>query len=154
MGKRKSKRKQVKKARAKLETQFTCLFCNHEKSLDVKLYAASIQFCTTTASAAVCSLLLVKPGLPSFSFYTGTRIRCSVVFRAAFVERKHSFPLPVWRHSLPVAPATAAERSYRFGTLMTAFIPLTLKFFGTDLSEPIDVFAMWVDACEEAHKNN
>jgi transcription elongation factor Elf1 len=40
MGKRKSKRKQVKKARATLDTQFTCLFCNHEKSLDVKLYVS------------------------------------------------------------------------------------------------------------------
>lgn len=37
MGKRKSKRKQVKKAKAKLDTQFTCLFCNHERSIDCKM---------------------------------------------------------------------------------------------------------------------
>lgn len=37
MGKRKSKRKQVKKARPKLDTQFTCLFCNHDKSIEVRL---------------------------------------------------------------------------------------------------------------------
>eukprot|EP00124_Ichthyophonus_hoferi_P005534 Ihof_evm2s828 gene=Ihof_evmTU2s828 len=37
MGKRASKRKVVKKKRPGLETTFTCPFCNHEKSVDVKL---------------------------------------------------------------------------------------------------------------------
>eukprot|EP01134_Creolimax_fragrantissima_P001778 CFRG1778T1 len=37
MGKRKSKAKVTKKAKQKLDTIFTCLFCNHEKSVDVAL---------------------------------------------------------------------------------------------------------------------
>lgn len=38
MGKRKSSSKpEPKKKREPLPTQFTCLFCNHEKSVDVKL---------------------------------------------------------------------------------------------------------------------
>lgn len=38
MGKRKSSSKpQAKKKRDPLPTTFTCLFCNHEKSVDVKL---------------------------------------------------------------------------------------------------------------------
>lgn len=40
MGRRKSKRKPPpkKKMTGDLETQFTCPFCNHEKSCDVKMY--------------------------------------------------------------------------------------------------------------------
>ena len=39
MGRRKSKRKPPpkKKVTGTLETQFTCPFCNHEKSCDVKM---------------------------------------------------------------------------------------------------------------------
>ncbi|XP_015262993.1 PREDICTED: transcription elongation factor 1 homolog [Gekko japonicus] len=39
MGRRKSKRKPPpkKKMTGTLETQFTCPFCNHEKSCDVKM---------------------------------------------------------------------------------------------------------------------
>ncbi|KAI7862557.1 transcription elongation factor Elf1 like-domain-containing protein [Spinellus fusiger] len=37
MGKRKAKRKVAKKLKDKLDVQFNCLFCNHEKSVDVKL---------------------------------------------------------------------------------------------------------------------
>ncbi|KAH1176087.1 hypothetical protein KIL84_020821 [Mauremys mutica] len=39
MGRRKSKRKPPpkKKMTGTLETQFTCPFCNHEKSCDVKI---------------------------------------------------------------------------------------------------------------------
>ena len=40
MGRRKSKRKAPpkKKMTGPLDTQFTCPFCNHEKSCEVKLY--------------------------------------------------------------------------------------------------------------------
>ncbi|KAI3353299.1 hypothetical protein L3Q82_019842 [Scortum barcoo] len=40
MGRRKSKRKPPpkKKMTGDLESQFTCPFCNHEKSCDVKMY--------------------------------------------------------------------------------------------------------------------
>uniref|UniRef100_A0A2K5RSY5 Transcription elongation factor 1 homolog n=1 Tax=Cebus imitator TaxID=2715852 RepID=A0A2K5RSY5_CEBIM len=43
MGRRKSKRKPPpkKKMTGTLETQFTCPFCNHEKSCDVKMDPAS-----------------------------------------------------------------------------------------------------------------
>ncbi|CAO3653203.1 unnamed protein product [Cunninghamella echinulata] len=34
MGKRKSKRKPVKKLKQKLDTQFNCLFCNHENAIE------------------------------------------------------------------------------------------------------------------------
>lgn len=34
MGKRKSSAKAPKKIKQKLDTQFTCLFCNHEKSIN------------------------------------------------------------------------------------------------------------------------
>lgn len=37
MGKRKTKRKPQAKIREKLDTQFNCLFCNHEKSVTAKL---------------------------------------------------------------------------------------------------------------------
>ncbi|KAL6631625.1 Elf1-domain-containing protein [Neocallimastix sp. 'constans'] len=37
MGKRKAKRKQVVRKRPVLDTQFNCLFCNHEKSISVKM---------------------------------------------------------------------------------------------------------------------
>ncbi|KAI8388354.1 transcription elongation factor Elf1 like-domain-containing protein [Radiomyces spectabilis] len=37
MGKRKAKRKPQKKLKAKLDTQFNCLFCNHEKSVECRL---------------------------------------------------------------------------------------------------------------------
>lgn len=38
MGKRKSSSKPVVKAKVKLDTTFDCLFCNHEKSVAVKMY--------------------------------------------------------------------------------------------------------------------
>ncbi|CEJ03122.1 hypothetical protein G6F70_008640 [Rhizopus microsporus] len=37
MGKRKTKRKPQKKLKAKLDTTFNCLFCNHENSVDCKI---------------------------------------------------------------------------------------------------------------------
>ncbi|CAO3650221.1 unnamed protein product [Cunninghamella blakesleeana] len=37
MGKRKSKRKPMKKLKQKLDTQFNCLFCNHENAIECKL---------------------------------------------------------------------------------------------------------------------
>ncbi|KAF0464942.1 transcription elongation factor Elf1 like-domain-containing protein [Gigaspora rosea] len=37
MGKRKTKRKRVAKKKLVLDTQFDCIFCNHEKSVDVKM---------------------------------------------------------------------------------------------------------------------
>ncbi|KAJ1652562.1 hypothetical protein IWQ61_007130 [Dispira simplex] len=37
MGKRKVTRKAVKKEKEKLDTVFNCLFCNHEKSVTVKM---------------------------------------------------------------------------------------------------------------------
>ncbi|KAI9595551.1 transcription elongation factor Elf1 like-domain-containing protein [Syncephalis fuscata] len=37
MGKRKSARKPMTRVRQKLDKQFSCIFCNHEKSIDVKL---------------------------------------------------------------------------------------------------------------------
>ncbi|KAI8143976.1 transcription elongation factor Elf1 like-domain-containing protein [Fennellomyces sp. T-0311] len=37
MGKRKVKRQAAKKLKAKLDTQFNCLFCNHEQSIEVRI---------------------------------------------------------------------------------------------------------------------
>ncbi|CAG8442562.1 17239_t:CDS:2, partial [Dentiscutata heterogama] len=39
MGKRKTKRKRMAKKKLVLDTQFDCIFCNHEKSVDVKMQA-------------------------------------------------------------------------------------------------------------------
>ncbi|KAI8337012.1 transcription elongation factor Elf1 like-domain-containing protein [Chlamydoabsidia padenii] len=41
MGKRKVKRKAAKKMKDKLDTQFNCLFCNHEKSIECKMDQAN-----------------------------------------------------------------------------------------------------------------
>ncbi|KAG1446977.1 hypothetical protein G6F56_009407 [Rhizopus delemar] len=37
MGKRKTKRKPQRKLKDKLDTQFNCVFCNHENSVDCKI---------------------------------------------------------------------------------------------------------------------
>jgi len=37
MGKRKAKRKQVVRKRPVFDIQFYCLFCNHEKTITVKM---------------------------------------------------------------------------------------------------------------------
>ncbi|RKP04645.1 transcription elongation factor 1, partial [Thamnocephalis sphaerospora] len=37
MGKRKSSRKPVVRIKPKLDKQFSCIFCNHEKSVEVKM---------------------------------------------------------------------------------------------------------------------
>jgi transcription elongation factor Elf1 len=37
MGKKKVKRKSVTRKKPKLDSQFNCLFCNNEKSIDCKL---------------------------------------------------------------------------------------------------------------------
>lgn len=44
MGKRKSSSKPEVKAKVKLDTTFDCLFCNHEKSVAVKMYAQLLSF--------------------------------------------------------------------------------------------------------------
>nr|XP_035944783.1 transcription elongation factor 1 homolog isoform X1 [Halichoerus grypus] len=69
MGRRKSKRKPPpkKKMTGTLETQFTCPFCNHEKSCDVKMDRARN---TGVISCTVCleefqtpiTCILGKPG--------------------------------------------------------------------------------------------
>ncbi|XP_041519802.1 transcription elongation factor 1 homolog [Microtus oregoni] len=52
MGRKKSKRKPPPKKRTEpLDTQFTCPFCNHEKSCDVKMNHARK---TGVISCAVC----------------------------------------------------------------------------------------------------
>ncbi|PNJ13612.1 ELOF1 isoform 7, partial [Pongo abelii] len=83
MGRRKSKRKPPpkKKMTGTLETQFTCPFCNHEKSCDVKMDRAR---------------------------NTGV-ISCTVCLE--------EFQTPI-----------------------------------TYLSEPVDVYSDWIDACEAANQ--
>ncbi|KAJ1663260.1 hypothetical protein IW140_005355 [Coemansia sp. RSA 1813] len=59
MGKRKSSRKIVKKERPKLETAFPCLFCNHEKTIQVtmdkehKVGNLKCKICGATYQAAI-----------------------------------------------------------------------------------------------------
>ncbi|CAN0025870.1 unnamed protein product [Bubo scandiacus] len=90
MGRRKSKRKPPpkKKVTGTLETQFTCPFCNHEKSCDVKMDRA----------------------------------------------RKHGGDL---LHRLPGGVPDAHH------------VALTSP---RDLSEPVDVYSDWIDACEAANQ--
>lgn len=80
MGRRKSKPKPLPKKKMTLETQFTCPFCNHAKSCDVKMDRAR------------------KTGL----------ISCTVCLE--------EFQTPI-----------------------------------TNLSEPVDVYSDWIDACEAAN---
>uniref|UniRef100_A0A7N6BHP0 Transcription elongation factor 1 homolog n=1 Tax=Anabas testudineus TaxID=64144 RepID=A0A7N6BHP0_ANATE len=83
MGRRKSKRKPPpkKKMTGNLDTQFTCPFCNHEKSCDVKM--------ERTCNTGIIS--------------------CSVCLE--------EFQTPI-----------------------------------TYLSEPVDVYSDWIDACEAANQ--
>ncbi|KDN43944.1 Elf1-domain-containing protein [Tilletiaria anomala UBC 951] len=84
MGKRKSSRKpQGSKKREPLETQFTCLFCNHPKAVTCKI--------DTTARIGY--------------------LKCKVCGQE-------------WSHDTDA------------------------------LSEPIDVYSLWIDACEEVNKEN
>ncbi|RMB93803.1 hypothetical protein DUI87_29795 [Hirundo rustica rustica] len=93
MGRRKSKRKPPpkKKMTGTLETQFTCPFCNHEKSCDVKMDRAR---------------------------NTGV-ISCTVCLE--------EFQTPI---------------TFRVGALTAP----------PDLSEPVDVYSDWIDACEAANQ--
>ncbi|PVU97855.1 hypothetical protein BB561_000248 [Smittium simulii] len=62
MGKRKTKTKLVKSSRPKLDTQFDCLFCNHEKTVsvtmsrDVKIGYLSCKVCKVTYEARINKL--------------------------------------------------------------------------------------------------
>ncbi|KAJ2391181.1 hypothetical protein GGI23_005468 [Coemansia sp. RSA 2559] len=79
MGKRKSSRKVVKKERPKLETVFPCLFCNHEKTIQV-----------------------------------------------------------------------AMDKEHKVGNLKCKICGATYQAAINHLSEPVDVYGEWIDACEEA----
>ncbi|MDC6273924.1 transcription elongation factor 1 family protein [Lacticaseibacillus paracasei] len=77
MGKRKSSAKPVKKIKQRLDTQFTCLFCNHEKAIN----------CT--------------------------------------IDKKSSI-----------------------GTLNSKICGQSFQTAINSLSEPIDIYSNWIDACE------
>ncbi|KAJ2553833.1 hypothetical protein EV175_002798 [Coemansia sp. RSA 1933] len=79
MGKRKSSRKIVKKERPKLETVFPCLFCNHEKTIQV-----------------------------------------------------------------------AMDKEHKVGNLKCKVCGAAYQAAINHLSEPVDVYGEWIDACEEA----
>lgn len=88
MGKRKSSAKAPKKLKQRLDTQFTCLFCNHEKS-----------------------------------------INCTI------------------------------DKKANIGTLNCKICGQSFQTSINSLSEPIDIYSNWIDACEavaedEASKSN
>ncbi|XP_074423319.1 transcription elongation factor 1 homolog isoform X1 [Larus michahellis] len=68
MGRRKSKRKPPpkKKMTGTLETQFTCPFCNHEKSCDVKMDRAR------NTGVISCTVCLEEFQTPITCILTGT----------------------------------------------------------------------------------
>uniref|UniRef100_A0A3B4EXN8 Transcription elongation factor 1 homolog n=1 Tax=Pundamilia nyererei TaxID=303518 RepID=A0A3B4EXN8_9CICH len=83
MGRRKSKRKPPpkKKMTGNLDTQFTCPFCNHEKSCDVKMERTrntgiiSCSVCLEEFQTPITCILLINkrccllPGMFDFAFY-------------------------------------------------------------------------------------
>ncbi|KAJ3352554.1 hypothetical protein GGF32_003656 [Allomyces javanicus] len=81
MGKRKSSRKPVAKVKPKLATVFNCLYCNHEKSVEVKM-----------------------------------------------------------------------ERDKKIGTIKCRVCQELWQTTISALSEPIDVYSDWIDACEAAQR--
>ncbi|XP_071656698.1 transcription elongation factor 1 homolog isoform X1 [Patagioenas fasciata] len=97
MGRRKSKRKPPpkKKVTGTLETQFTCPFCNHEKSCDVKMDRAR------NTGVISCTVCLEEFQTPITCILNGT---------------------PDPRDPIPY------------------------------LSEPVDVYSDWIDACEAANQ--
>ncbi|KAJ7425698.1 elongation factor 1 [Willisornis vidua] len=60
MGRRKSKRKPPpkKKMTGTLETQFTCPFCNHEKSCDVKMADPGLELPRGLSPGPILELIL------------------------------------------------------------------------------------------------
>ncbi|KAJ1975040.1 hypothetical protein H4R34_004489 [Dimargaris verticillata] len=81
MGKRKSARKPVKKEKVRLDKVFDCLFCNHEKSIVVKL-----------------------------------------------------------------------DREHKIGHINCRVCPAAYQAPINYLSDPIDVYSDWIDACEDVNK--
>ncbi|KAJ8663363.1 hypothetical protein O0I10_000602 [Lichtheimia ornata] len=82
MGKRKVKRKAPKKLKEKLDSQFNCLFCNHEKAIECKI-----------------------------------------------------------------------DQSNKVGHLTCKICDVSWQCNISYLDEPVDVYAAWIDACEDVNKS-
>ncbi|KAI8925844.1 transcription elongation factor Elf1 like-domain-containing protein [Entophlyctis helioformis] len=80
MGKRKSSRKPVKKLKTTLDKEFSCLFCNHERTVTAKL-----------------------------------------------------------------------DNEHKIGQLTCSACGVSFQTTITTLSEPIDLYSDWIDACEQAN---
>ena len=106
MGRRKSKRKAPAKRKliTPLEKVFTCPFCNHEKSCDVKM-----DLDKNTAH--------IRCGVCSEDFQTVINCKLPVIY---------IYPNP------------------------NIYI-LNYSFIDLDLTEPIDVYNEWIDACESVN---
>uniref|UniRef100_A0A3Q0RPF7 Transcription elongation factor 1 homolog n=1 Tax=Amphilophus citrinellus TaxID=61819 RepID=A0A3Q0RPF7_AMPCI len=114
MGRRKSKRKPPpkKKMTGNLDTQFTCPFCNHEKSCDVKMERTrntgiiSCSVCLEEFQTPItcilltnkrCCLLLGMFVFASFLFITRGLSYCSFRFLSKICLLVPGAVMPDWR---------------------------------------------------------
>ncbi len=131
-GKRKSSKPPPKKVAPKLDKLFTCPFCNHEKSVSAKLCAPTRATCAT---------------------------RCCV-------QRRDASPA-VHGSTTRVLPRAAQLRTDAFSSCVALFAARLRSNFETEtgsvqcntcnakyethittLSDAIDVYSDWIDACE------
>uniref|UniRef100_A0A6I8MZ66 Transcription elongation factor 1 homolog n=1 Tax=Ornithorhynchus anatinus TaxID=9258 RepID=A0A6I8MZ66_ORNAN len=98
MGRRKSKRKPPpkKKMTGTLETQFTCPFCNHEKSCDVKMDRARN---TGVISCTVCLEEFQTP-ITCILLYEFCRFRAEEESESGALWPKGAVSYSKWRESL------------------------------------------------------
>ena len=120
MGRRKSKRKPEarKKNIEALDTQFTCPFCNHEKSCEVLINFLKL------------SWIECFPKVKMDKSKHAAKIQCTVC-------------LEDFQASLPHSPLLLKDRLFH-SWLSFSSKQATINF----LSEPVDVYNEWIDACE------
>lgn len=142
MGRRKSKRKPPPKRKAimPLDQQFNCLFCNHEKSCEVKMW---VKFCI----------------LFFLSWFTRKQEKRWNLEPQICFQKSWIFILTLKIQKQRNSPSNLIEiLIYRDKSRNSARIACRVcaEEFQTSinfLSEPVDVYNDWVDACEESNKN-
>ncbi|VDM99529.1 unnamed protein product [Thelazia callipaeda] len=147
MGRRKSKRKVHSKIRVitPLETQFNCPFCNHEKVCEVKMCVFT--FLISCFSIA-CSL-----------FYNHLKIKIDVI---VVFNPKVEIPVEVnldfhknerdsYEYSCEVYLFYFRDREQNVGFIACRVCFEDFQTVINYLSEPIDVYSDWIDACEQAN---
>lgn len=148
MARRKSKRKPPpkKKMTGNLDTQFTCPFCNHEKSCDVKMWVCG--FRSIWKRWRIHDAFTLKGANPQHGDHFLQRLSGGVP------DAHHLYPL----ETLSYGEAAAAswliigsfEVFYHINDIKHVWVFPNPS--STDLSEPVDVYSDWIDACEAANQ--